>query len=560
MKLLKLTCSNDDFHDINFNLGFNLVIGTKISKNKHKSINGIGKSMTLRLIHFMLGASFNLKGEKKKFLENYGTFTLIFEHDNIEYCVEKKFSDSFFKLNGEKLSATKYNTKLTEIFALSSSPCSFRQIFNCFARRYDENTDYYKALKQQGQSLADYKQKLTNLFLLGLDTDFIQEYYKLQQEIKELKSIKKALTNQQDNQSKQKNIDEEILALEEKISRTEIYAGYNELKEKSDKLTLELNQIRNNLSKIQAQINLKKRNLKEAQLRVDVDEIKQLYQEAELFFGNNIFQTLQNVQNFHKTLIENRKNRIHEELKSLGQDLDKLTKQGEETGKERDEILRNLKNCGALEERDSLMNEMNNLKIEKQKIMRYTLLSNEITDKESTKKERSEAIKEQSLFYLHNTLQSHINQLETKFISLIHSFYNNKNATLEILPTKKAQCLFDIQINIEQEGSQGKEGVKTFCYDTLLYKQNPTLLNFMAHDGYIFSGMDSRQQARILQITLELVKNNGLQYFLNMDFATLDNIKSTNILSIEEINFIEQNIILNLNDEDPKNWLFGESF
>lgn len=560
MELLQLTCSNPNFKTLNFKSGFNLVVGIKISEDQHKSTNGIGKSMTLNLLHFMLGATPNLKREKKKFLENYGVFTLVFQHNNVEYCVEKNFSDSSFKLDGRKFGLKKYKEKLTEIFGFSSSPCSFRQIFDCFARRYDEDIDYYKTLQQQGQNLACFEQKLTNLFLLGIDMDLIQEYHVLHQEMKELENIKKALTKQRSSQTNQKNIDEEILALEEKITKIEIYAGYDELKEKDENLTLELNQIRNNLSKIRTLINLKRRNLKDIQTKVNLDEIERLYQEAQLFFSKNIFQTLQDVQNFHITLIENRRNRIHEELKSLEKDLDNLTKQEKEKGEERDQILKNLKNNGVLEERDSIMNAINNLKLEKQKMMRYALLIEEMSDKEKDKKQRIEAIKEQSLFYLHNTVRTHIDQLESRFLSLIYSFYNNRNANLEILPTKKAQYLFDIQINTEQGGSQGRDKVKTFCYDTLLYMQNPTLLRFMAHDGCIFSGMDVRQQAIILKIALELVDGGGFQYFLNIDSITFDNIKKIGILSQEEICKIENGIILSLDDNDPKNWLFGEKF
>ena len=65
MQLLKLTSSNPKFNTINFEKGLNIVVGTQLTKEQKKSINGIGKSMSLSLIHYLFGSSFKSKSEIK---------------------------------------------------------------------------------------------------------------------------------------------------------------------------------------------------------------------------------------------------------------------------------------------------------------------------------------------------------------------------------------------------------------------------------------------------------------------------------------------------------------
>jgi uncharacterized protein YydD (DUF2326 family) len=76
MQLLKLTSDNPKFNTITFEKGLNIIVGTQLTKEQKKSINGIGKSMSLSLIHYLFGSGFKSKSELKlkKFLSQYGEF------------------------------------------------------------------------------------------------------------------------------------------------------------------------------------------------------------------------------------------------------------------------------------------------------------------------------------------------------------------------------------------------------------------------------------------------------------------------------------------------------
>ena len=58
MKLIRLSCNQASFHNIEFNpTGLTLILGKKSENTKKSSsVNGVGKTQVLRLVHFCLGA------------------------------------------------------------------------------------------------------------------------------------------------------------------------------------------------------------------------------------------------------------------------------------------------------------------------------------------------------------------------------------------------------------------------------------------------------------------------------------------------------------------------
>ena len=60
MKLLSLRANKPSFHPIIFKDGINIIVGKQVApldENDGNTYNGVGKSLTLHLIHFCLGAN-----------------------------------------------------------------------------------------------------------------------------------------------------------------------------------------------------------------------------------------------------------------------------------------------------------------------------------------------------------------------------------------------------------------------------------------------------------------------------------------------------------------------
>lgn len=561
MTLLSLKCSNPKFKTLNFNKDLSIVVGVSLNKEKKDTTNGVGKSLSLNIIHYMLNAS--MKSEKiKDFLKNYdGVFELNFSHNNKLYTIEKDFRKNIWVLNNETYNNSEYSKKLNYIFnsTIHNEKVSFKQVFNCFARR----SGYYSTLEQQGVDINDYKQRIVNLFLLGIDTRLQEKNYESKQRLDDLKKISKNISEYEKRAPKKniKDIEDEIERLKDNLSKFIIAKNYDKLKALADKLTENLNEIRNRLHKLNGKLILKKKNFdKSENINIDLKEIKIMYDEAQFFFNDKIVKRLDEAQSFHNQLIENRKQRLATEIEELSEKIKTLETEANTLSAQRDNLIKDLNNSGALEERDSLKDRILTLEKEKKDLEIYTSALKKFKTDEAELALQIAAIKKDAIDYLEKS-KDYLNSIENKFRDIVKTFYNNDGGTLEITTTKNAKNLFDININIPQDDSFSISLVKTFCYDMLLYKLNPKLLGFLAHDGELFSEMDRRQKATIFRIVLDEIQSNSLQYFINIGDSSFREVleDQTDILSDNDKRFIQSKTILKIS-ENEDTWLFGEKF
>jgi len=572
MKLLQLTSDNPKFNTINFENGLNIIVGSQLTKEKKKSINGIGKSMSLSLIHYIFGSTFKTSSEKKleKYLSTYGSFELTFVHKNIEYTIKKDFSQTEYYINEKKVAKTNYKKRLNEIFLgnKEANP-SFRQILNTFARRYgsDKGMIYYSnILTQQGRPLEDYSQQYTNLSLLGVDMMLVKKSFDIKDKIAKLKKAEKTIKDYEKELDKT-NIDDikdSIEKLSEELKNFIIAENFDKLKQEADTLTEEINEFRNQIFFKTKKLKLKELNYKSSKnTNIDITKIEELFNEVNFFFEDKITKNLEQLQEFHNNLINNRKKRLSIEINDLNIKIEKLQIKMATISEKRDSILKDLNNKGALEERDTLKNRIQTLEDEKNDLEKYEYILNEFKKDKSSLEVDNAIIKKESISYLEKN-HEYLDFIEKTFRNLVKQFYDNKGGSFKIEEAPTAKYLFNINSHIPKEGSQGVGEVKIFCYDVLLYLLNKDLLNFLAHDGCLFSEMDRRQKSTIFKIIVELIKDKEFQYFLNIGDNTLNEIldenNEVNILSDEEKKIIRSSIRVRLSDKEEKNWLFGESF
>lgn len=572
MRLLQLTSNNPKFNTINFEKGLNIVVGSQLTPEQKKSINGIGKSMSLSLIHYMLGSSFRSVSEKKleRYLSTYGIFELTFLHNNEEYTIKKDFSKTEYYINEEAISKTNYPKKLTEIFFGNEGiKPTFKQIFNCFARRYSSENGmiyYSNILTQQGRPPEDYSQQYANLSLLGIDMTLVKQSFDIKDKISKLKKAEKTVKDYEKALDKA-NIDDikdEIERLNIQIEHFIIAENYDKLKDEADNLTEEINDFRNKIFFNTKKLKIKELNYESSiNTNIDIEKIEELFNEAKFFFEDKITKRLEESQEFHNNLINNRKKRLSTEIRDLKIEIEKLQINMNFIAERRDNILKDLNNKGALEERDTLKDRIKTLEKEKQDLEKYEHILNEFKKDKSSLEVQDAVIKQESISYLEKSSKQ-IEFIHKTFRNLVKQFYDNEGGSFKIEEAPTAKYLFNINTHIPKEGSQGVGEVKIFCYDILLYLLNKDLLGFLAHDGCIFSEMDRRQKSSIFKIILSLIEDDNFQYFLNIGDNTLKEIldenNEINILSNEEKAIISNSIRLTLSDKNEKNWLFGESF
>jgi len=572
MKLLQLTSDNKKFNTINFQDGLNIVVGSQLTKEKKKSINGVGKSISLSLIHYMFGSSFKTPTEKKleKYLATYGFFELVFSHKEVEYLIKKDFSQTHYYINGEKVLKTNYPKRLNKIFLNNDeAKPSFKHILNTFARRYSSDSGmiyYSNILTQQGRPIEDYQQQYTNLSLLGVDMALVKRSFEIKDKIAKLKKAEITIRDYEKALDKT-NIDDikdEIERLSIELENFVIAENFDKLKQEADSLTEEINNFRNEIFFKTKKLKLKELNYENSEnTNVDIKKIEELFNEVNFFFEAKVTKRLEESQEFHNNLITNRKKRLSQEMKELNISLEKSQLSMDSISQKRDSILKDLNNKGALEERDTLKNRLKTLENEKNDLEKYEHILSDFKKDKSSLEVDDAMIKRESISYLEKN-HKHFEFIQKNFRNLVKQFYDNLGGSFKIDEAPTAKYLFNINSHIPKEGSQGVGEVKIFCYDVLLYQLNKNVLNFLAHDGCLFSEMDRRQKSTIFKVILELIKDKDFQYFLNIGDNTLNEIldedNEIKILTDEEKEIIKNSIRVRLSDKEEKNWLFGESF
>ena len=406
MKLLQLTSDNPKFKTLNFKSTLNIVAGLQLTEEEKKTINSIGKSLTLTLVTLMFGGKLDTKNPKdkklKKFLSTYGMFYLTFTHKNQEYEIKKDFSNPKFYINNEEISQNKYTTELTKIFIEKESDLSFRQVFNSFVRRF--GGDYYSSpIRQQGMPLTDYDQRVNNLKLLHIDTNLVKENFKIRDKISKLEKAEEFIKEYSDALDKVnlKDLKDEYATLIEDKSNFIIAKNYDNIKIEADNLTEELNVLRNTIQKIKNGLEKKQQNLLVSEnIDIDANEIENLYSEVSFFFDKKITKRLKDAQKFHNTLISNRKNRIKVEIEELTLEKDELSDKIDSLSIKRDEKLILLDSSGALEEYHAIEEKIKELYQEIEKLTKYKKILSEFKKDKSELDVESSLIKQKSILYL----------------------------------------------------------------------------------------------------------------------------------------------------------------
>lgn len=549
MKLIRLSSSDKRFKPLDFDPGLNIIVGQKVLKDdKKKTSNGIGKSLSLICIDFMLGKGSQSKEVKKlkEVMEKENiTLNLIFEHKGVAYNIQRGYKSIF--INEKKIDNEKeYITFLNDL--LNDKDYSFRNVFSRFFRT--DKTSYSEAVKQIF-SEDSYKNNLINAYLLGLDLEYLKTKSNLKVKNDRLKVLIKELKEIQKNIDKEKEIEfeEKLKKIEKDLESFEIAEDFNQLKEEADLLTSQIQKIRNQTAYFNREIRNKQNIINvNKQTKIDLSKIEHMYEEAKFFLGSDVLAHINSVKEFHETLFKNRRDKATQDIGSLNKKIEEIRLEEKNLDLRRSEIFKYLENKGALEEYHALNKE-------KDSVVSYL---NEIQRNQKAlitfKKEQADIKIEidkfkRDLIELEDNIRERIEFLKKSFREISEEHYDDKPGYLdiEINNNFKTEKLYNIEPVITGDSSDGINEMKIFIYDMLIYKLNPTLIGLIGHDNRLFDMVDERQIAK----AFSYVSNNLSQYICSISDTKMDEVKKHIDLNWDEI------IIRNLNEKDK---LFGFDF
>ncbi len=571
MYLNKLSANMPGFHTIHLKDGLNFIVGRRENpamKDLKETYNGLGKSLTIEIIHFCLGCN-----KIDAFKDNLSgwIFTLEFTIRDEKYVVSRSCDEqNNVTLNGEKTPLKKYNKIMQEkVFDFNEDKkieyLTFRSLISRFIRRYKSSYNKYDTYVSKE---TDYQKLINNGYLLGLSAELMQNKMKLKKEVEQLVSTKKTVekdavlkeyfVGNEDLDIQITDLKDEIKEVENKIRSFKVAENYKEMKLKADQIAYEKKELLNRLVIIENSIRKIDKSLK-IKTDIQLESVLEVYKEAQVVFDDKVVKNLEQVTEFHDKLLKNRHKRLESQKDSIINEKLVLLQKLQEYGNKLDEVMNFLGNHGALEEYTAINDTLSELKLRLEKATDYKNLLETYENKLAEANIQIEKQKLQANKYIKENEELFENIMSV-FRTYSKTFYKDKASGLDIKVNDGVnQLRFDINAKIIGDSSDGISEVCIFCFDLTLLKLGNHNVNFLFHDSRLFANMDPRQRLSLIKIVEEESKKHNIQYIASLNEDLISTLKD--VTNEEEYNYyskiIEDNTVLLLTDKSDEDKLLG---
>lgn len=591
MKLSRIYSNkNSQFHNIKFNDGFNVIFAEITDKSKaEKDTHNLGKTLLISVIDFLLLKKIKNKSEfflTKGGFEDYVFFAEL-KLNNGKYLIIKREvnvpSKISFKMNEHKLDGfqiqhdydeenvplEKAQHKLNDILEFDVLPkWIYRKSVTYFLRSQNDFTDVFE-LNKYKRKHKDWKPLMFDL--LGFNGEIIQEKYELEDEKKELKTKLDTLQREADI-----NIDERdkiagLLAItsddRDKIAGSiDKFNFYDSDKAINQKIVEEIDgKIRAlNTKRYGLSYEIKKieRSLSANQDTIDLNKLKNLYNDVEIYFPDQLVHDYKMLLDFKNAITDERNKVLRENFKIVTRDFNIL-----------DEELKTLEI-----QKEGLLSYLT----EKDSYSKFKEIQKQLAKKEADMirlNDKLEAIDKTSKFASnietkHNDIDNKVKEIRDSISEQKHSdirkIFNSiieeildRNALISLKQNSVGNVNFDakiqnprnLTITSEDDGNTYKKLLcMAFDLSILIHYANKSFYRFVYHDGAL-EALDDRKKIKYLSFIRKICSEYNLQYIITLIDSDLPTDENGNI-----VKFQDDEISLKLHDKDDSGKLFKISF
>ena len=535
-------CNQSSFKAVEFRPDFNVILAdrTEVSSSKD-SRNGLGKSTLIEIIHFCLGANLpKAKGLGSKNLRGWA-FTLeltlanqaitvirsidepskiVIEGDTTNWSIQPKAKE------GQRVISSKdWNKVLGNLmFGLPSDnedkkfQPTFRSLISYFIRR---GRDAFSTPFEHYRKQLEWDKQVNNAFLLGLawenarDLQLLKDKQKLLDDIKKFKKDTETgvaigiLGSLGELEALKVQFESQLRERKETLSNFRIAPQYHELEEKANCLTGEIHETTNKIFVSKQLFELYQSSL-DVENEPSSDDVVRTYESAGIELPGLVRRRLEEVEIFHRKIVENRREFLCDEIDRLRSVISYSERLIQEKIEERASLLEVLQTHGALEEYTKLQ------ELHLETVSNLNEVNKRIEDLKKFEEGKSalKIEKERLLQRMRRDYEERHVQVERAIdlFNINSRFLYNAPGTLIINVSDNG---FRFRVDIRRDGSEGIGNMKIFCYDLMLAqlwserKPSPCIL---IHDSIIFDGVDERQVALSLELADRESRRWGFQY------------------------------------------------
>lgn len=550
MQIISVKSDKETFKEVTLKPGFNVILAerTKESSNRD-SRNGLGKSSLIHIIRFCLGSGINKTLENEEL--NDWTFTIDIELAGKNYSISRNTKnknkivvvgdcsdwpikpevDSFGGMSRKTMNATDWAKVLGKLsFNMDLSYTDFKYVptFGSCRAYFIRNSEEGGLLDpfKQRSTQSEWDKQINNSFLLNLDWTYASKW----QVLKDRKRVINQLRNEAQSgmlkdmegsigelEAKKIRLENEIRKQTEQLNNFNVHPQYQEIEKEANDITIKIHDLTNE--------NISDKNLLdyygesfEEEKDVDVNIVNKVYAEAGVVLPNGVKKRLEDVKEFHKKIIINRKDFLVSEIAKLKENLNRRDDDKLHLCERRKELFEILDSHKALDEYT--------------KIQQYALkLTNEFSDIskriENLKKfEQGKSALKIDLELVQQEARISLDERNKIREKAINQF----NANSEVLYESPGNLSIDISSNgyafgvdIEREGSHGIKNMQILCYDLMLAQlwADKRMSFPLIHDSVLFADVDERQVALALELVAKESESRGFQYICTLNSDTI---------------------------------------
>lgn len=560
IKTIKLINDNNEVvKSITFHTGLNVVLADIASddskKNNKNSRNGAGKTSLIEIIDFCLGGS--IKTLNSSVIENW-TYALELDIYSKTYTAYRCVSDSkkiYFldgdfskwdikpvKIKSDSVSNTIYSYYMKEddwkdflgryLFSLDNTVSDkyypkYRSIISYFVR-YNEGAflDPFKYFKTQ----KAWQAQIYNAYLLNLNWEYAITMQNLKDEKDMITKLKNATKNGYfknytgtlgELESEKVVLQNKVVKYDNELAEFKVHPHYEDIQKEANQLTEQIHNLSETLT-VQKSLLEKYETDNIEEKDSDISTIKLIYGEAGLMFPDNVTKSLEEIVEFHSTVIKNRKDYLNDEIKRLTDEIQKNDHYLNAFLDKRAEKMKILKTHNAIDEFNKLQNRNGELKAQLSEIEKHI---------ENIKKMETDLTEnKKKMLELLSKAKQDLNEREEQRTIAIKTFaeiadflYAEKDKIDKIgLSIDFDENGYKYNAFIGKDKSTGRTAMKVFDYDMTLMKirnVNNNLPGFLIHDSDVFDSVDERQVAKALEYADNSAKELNTKYicFMNSD-------------------------------------------
>lgn len=531
----------ETFKAVSFKPGLNLIVADKAEESTDLDTrNGVGKTLLVDIIHFCLGGSFDKDGPLASLGARQAQFFVEVNVKGNKLTIGREVKkDSPVRVSGVPLawlsghkyernlldeSASMKASVLNEIlgehwFGLSSMGGekyvpTFRALMGFVARN---GKGAFLEPFETFANMPAWQKQVLNAYLLRLGWEYAARWQEWKDKAERYSQARKALESgllpgfgtPGELESELTRLRAQHARVKRDLDNFKVLEEYDEIKRRANRITREM-QERQNENVADADL----LRMYEANLEVEEDtepeNLVRLFQEAGVIFGDSVKRTLDEVKQFHRELVVNRRQFLEQEIATISRRIDARQAANSLADAEKSELLGVLKTAGALDEYTELQNQNAKLAGDIQAL--HQRIQN-IVSLEQTKSD----IDEERVELEKTTRRDHLDRRTSReqalgiFDEYVRALYDcNGDLVIDVEKTG-----FKFGSKVERDNAEGIGKMEIFCYDLLttrFWAQQESGPRFLIHDTTLYDGVEERQRGHALELAWHESELLGFQY------------------------------------------------